>query len=259
MNPIFDPGTSGAPQFVPGTNPQLFDDSPRVRGGDPGTVGGGGGQLAQTPGTGSPPATAGGESRRVSRESTGGGGSRPDATPFGWLGNANAQHWAAPSWYTPPPAVKPTGWEASNYAAAAAWDPAMHPGRSRPQPTPYRAGHVTPAGMDWTRYANAGNMGMSAPGSRTATGNLANYPADTMDMPWMADPSVQWGGGQYGYLPIGYQAQNYNYYANTPNLAPWEQKYFQDTWTQNLDRNQPGFVNTNRLANDPNYGANLRG
>ena len=103
----------------------------------------------------------------------------PTLTPGAWLGNANAQHWAAPSWYTPPPAIKPTGWEASNYAAAAAWDPAMHPGRSRPQPTSYRAGHVTPAGMDWTRYANAGNMGMSAPGSRTATGNLANYPADT--------------------------------------------------------------------------------
>ena len=67
MNPIFDPGTSGAPQFVPGTNPQLFGEQlASTGGGDPGTVGGG--QVPQTPGTGSPPAMAGGVSRRVSSQ-----------------------------------------------------------------------------------------------------------------------------------------------------------------------------------------------
>jgi hypothetical protein len=254
MNPIFDPGTSSSPQFVPGTNPQLFAAPQSLGGGDPGTVGGGGGQLAQTPGT--TPATAGGSG--VPGQS-GGAGSRPSPTPAGWLGNTNAQHWAAPSWYTPPAAMKPTGWEASNFAAAAAWDPAMHPGRSRPQPTSYRAGHVTPAGFDWTRFANAGNMGASAPGSRSPTGNLANYPQDTTPYDWMADTSVQWGGGPGGYLPIGYQAQNYDYYRNTNNLAPWEQRYAADTWTQNYDPSQPGYFDTRRLANDPTYGANLRG
>jgi hypothetical protein len=102
-------------------------------------------------------------------------------------------------------------------------------------------------------------MGASAPGSRSPTGNLANYPQDTTPYDWMTDTRVQWGGGPGGYLPIGYQPQNYNYYANTQNLAPWEQRYFADTWTQNYDPNQPGYVDTQRLANDPTYGANLRG
>ena len=100
-----------------------------------------------------------------------------------------------------------------------------------------------------------GNMGNSPAGAQ------GRYqPVDSVgDYPWMTDTSTQWGGGPFGYLPINYQPQAYSYYQNTQNLAPWEQKYMQDTWTQNYDRNQPEFVNTNRLANDPNYGANLRG
>jgi hypothetical protein len=81
----------------------------------------------------------------------------------------------------------------------------------------------------------------------------------------MSDTSIQWGGGPHGYLPIGYQAQPFAYYASggggpshlqsngrwspqsTPNqLAPWEYKYMQDTWTQNFNPNEPGYINTRR-------------
>ena len=127
--------------------------------------------------------------------------------------------------------------------------------RGRPIPGWTNPNHQGPIGMDWSRYAMVGNMENSLVGAQ------GRYqPVDSVgDYPWMTDTSTQWGGGPFGYLPINYQPQAYSYYQNTQNLAPWEQKYMQDTWTQNYDRNQPGFVNTNRLANDPNYGANLRG
>ena len=110
--------------------------------------------------------------------------------------------------------------------------------------------------MDWSRYNAGGNMGNSAMGAQ------GNYrPVDAVgDYPWMTDQSTQWGGGPFGYLPINYQPQAFSYY-NQPgvNYAPWETKYANDTWTQNYNRDDPGFINTNRLANNPNYGANLRG
>jgi hypothetical protein len=166
---------------------------------------------------------------------------------------------------SPGPRPTPTGGQPyandpSNVAAMAAWDPAMHPGRRRPNQGVMRPTHQGAIGYDWNRYLQGGNIGQSAPGSRSPTGAM---PVDNVsDYPWMQDTSTQWGGGPFGYLPIGYQPQAYNYYSqNMPggHLAPWEEKYFQDTWTQNFDKDQPGFVNTGRLANNPNYGANLRG
>src|SRR4030095_1880868 len=115
------------------------------------------------------------------------------------------------------------------------------------------------------QFPGGGNIGNSAPGSRSPTGSLPEYPAgfNAAEYPWMSDTSIQWGGGPHGYLPIGYQAQPFAYYASggggpshlqsngrwspqsTPNqLAPWEYKYFQDTWTQNYDPNEPGYINT---------------
>lgn len=109
------------------------------------------------------------------------------------------------------------------------------------------------APAQYSQYYGGGNIGQSAPGSRSPTGNPANIPADAADYPWMQDQSIQWGGGPYGYLPIGYQPQNYDYYSQGNyggHLAPWEYKYWQDTWTQNYDPNQPGYINTR----DPNAG-----
>jgi hypothetical protein len=108
--------------------------------------------------------------------------------------------------------------------------------------------HQGAIGYDWSRYNQGGNLGMSAPGSRSPTGNPAFTSADPNYeyKPWMADTSVQWGGGPHGYLPIGYQGQDFSYYQNAQNLAPWEQQYMQDTWTQNFDPNSPtgGYINT---------------
>ena len=132
------------------------------------------------------------------------------------------------------------------------------------------------------RYYMGGNLGQSAPGSKSPTGNPVDpksqfgFQGDynqwrgamAQENPWMEDTSVQWGGGPSGYLPIGYQAQPYSHYqasaggnvaqgpwAQAANgrwrpsggyaqLAPWEQKYAQDTWTQNYDPQQPGYINT---------------
>jgi len=230
MNPIFDPGTSGAPQFVPGTNPSLF-------GGDPGTVGGGGGgQVPQTPGT--TPATAGGglvPNQFAARDQSHLGLQRPTPTGGG----------AAPS-----------GWNYQNLNALQNWDPAMHPGRRRPTPSIPGAGHQGPAGMDWSRYNAGGNMGNSAMGAQ------GNYrPVDAIgDYPWMTDKSTQWGGGPFGYLPINYVAQPFSYYNQAGvNYAPWETKYANDTWTQNYNRDDPGFINTQRGSRNPDYYNTLRG
>ena len=207
MNPIFDPGTSGAPQFVPGTNPSLF-------GGDPGTVGGGGGGA------------------------TAGGGGVPnqyaarDQTSLGLPGLPRP---------TPAPGGQQYAYDPSNLAAMAAWNPAAHPGRRAPTVGSYRPSHQGPAGMDWSRYNAGGNMGNSAMGAQ------GNYrPVDAVgDYPWMTDQSTQWGGGPFGYLPINYQPQNFGYY-NQPgvNYAPWETKYATDTFTQNYAPQQPGYINT---------------
>ena len=116
--------------------------------------------------------------------------------------------------------------------------------------------HQGAIGYDWNRYAQGGNLGTSRTSDRTPTGNLATYPGgfNAAEYPWMSDTSVNWGGGPFGYLPIGYQAQDYRYYQNNmQNLAPWEQKYFNDTWTQNYDKDQPGFINTQRTSRYPDY------
>jgi len=239
MNPIFDPGTSGPPQFAPGTNPSLFTGLAST-GGDPGTVGGNNGQLAQTPGT----------------NTATGGGSVPQEQ-FA-LRDQSTLGKQTPGMDRPVPGggAAPSGWNWANLNALQNWDPAMHPGRRRPTPSIPGAGHQGPAGMDWSRYNMGGNMGNSAMGAQ------GNYrPVDSVgDYPWMTDKSTQWGGGPFGYLPINYQPQAFSYY-NQPgvNYAPWETKYANDTWTQNYNRDDPGFINTNRLANNPNYGANLRG
>jgi hypothetical protein len=128
-------------------------------------------------------------------------------------------------------------------------------------------------------YFAGGNVGQSAPGAKSPTGNPAQYPADfnAAEYPWMADQSIQWGGGPFGYLPIGYQPKSYDYYSQhmtqlarprqgaqnragiplqNPGayapLAPWEQRYFQDTWTQNYDPNAPGYIDTGHPENWPN-------
>ncbi len=116
--------------------------------------------------------------------------------------------------------------------------------------------HLGAIGTDYSRYAMGGNIGNSLAGAK------GNYqPVDSVgDYAWMQDPSIQWGGGPFGYLPINYQPQSYDYYSTNMNqLAPWEYKYFNDTFTQNYDPSQPGYVDTQRAANDPNYRANLRG
>jgi hypothetical protein len=132
--------------------------------------------------------------------------------------------------------------------------------RGRPIPGWTNPNHQGAIGTDYSRYAMGGNIGNSAPGSRSPTGAM---PVDHAgDYPWMSDSSIQWGGGPYGYLPIGYQPQSFNYYSQNDlggHLAPWEYKYWKDTWTQNLDKDQPGFVNTQRGSRDPNYYGNLRG
>jgi hypothetical protein len=128
-------------------------------------------------------------------------------------------------------------------------------------------------------YFAGGNIGQSATGAKSPTGNPAQYPADfnANEYPWMADQSIQWGGGPFGYLPIGYQPKSYDYYSQHMTqlarprqgaqnragiplqdpgayapLAPWEQRYFQDTWTQNYDPNQPGYIDTGHPENWPN-------
>jgi hypothetical protein len=119
--------------------------------------------------------------------------------------------------------------------------------RGRPIPGWTNPNHLGAIGYDWNRYAQGGNLGTSRDSNRTPTGNLATYPAEfnAAEYPWMSDTSVNWGGGPFGYLPIGYQAQNADYYQqNMQNLAPWEQKYYTDTFTQNYDPNAPGYINT---------------
>ena len=137
----------------------------------------------------------------------------------------------------------------------------MHPGRSRPTEHVYRPGHqvAQPFGLgwDWSKYAMGGNLGNSQAGAR---GHYEPVAADpTGYHPWMADTSIQWGGGPGGYLPIDYQPQSYAYYQSGAQLAPWEGQYAKDTWTQNFDKNAPGFVNTQRGSRDPDYYNTLRG
>jgi hypothetical protein len=251
MNPAFS-GDPLRPNTTPGlaTSLMSLDVDPGLSGG-----GGGGGGGAIDPTTG---ATTGG---------TGGTGGSPTVARPG----SNA-----PSWYTPPPMVARPG-DPNRAAYIANWDPNAPQNVGRRRPAADRERGPIASGFDWTRFANTGNLGGSdphlakfsdpawhppgEPGSTAAQGvSYDDWRASmAQENPWMADTSVIWGGGSGGYLPIDYQAQNYRYYQNTPNLAPWEQKYMQDTWTQNYDRNQPGFVNTNRLDNDPNDAANLRG
>jgi hypothetical protein len=106
-----------------------------------------------------------------------------------------------------------------------------------------------PTGLD--RYFGSGNIGQSQAGS---TGPFRYNPVPTdnnNDYPWMQDQSIQWGGGPHGYLPLDYQPQNFDYYAQGnygSHLAPWEYKYWKDTWTQNYDPNAPGFANTRNPA-----------
>ena len=134
------------------------------------------------------------------------------------------------------------------------------------------------------RYYGGGNIGQSAPGSKSPTGNPVDPKGlfgfqgtydqwraeQAKENPWMEDTSIQWGGGPSGYLPIGYQAQPLSYYqqadaggnvAQGPftqqgahgrwrpsggyaQMAPWEQRYAADTWTQNFAPGEPGYINT---------------
>ena len=156
-------------------------------------------------------------------------------------------------------------------------DPNVLP--NSPQANP---GNAT-AGMSALRrpgYFAGGNVGNSAPGSNSPTGNPPIFPAgfNSAEYPWTQDTSVQWGGGPGGYLPIGYQPQSFGYYAQADQggnvaqgpysvqgangrwrpvggyaqMAPWEQRYARDTWTQNYDPNQPGYINTRNPGNYPN-------
>lgn len=175
-------------------------------------------------------------------------------TPFGM-----------PSWWHQPAPTAPTGPTASNQAAMAAWDPAAHPGRRAPtMPGWTNPNHQGAIGFDWSRYNQGGNLGNSNPAlakysdpAWTPPGEQESFSGRgvtyndwraqmAQENPWMSDTNVVWGGGSQGYLPIDYQAQNYNYYQNAQNLAPWEQRYMQDTWTQNFDPNSPsgGYINT---------------
>jgi len=113
-----------------------------------------------------------------------------------------------------------------------------------PSPAPAPTGNWTPPSQ-YSRYFGGGNIGQSAPGSRSTTGAM---PVDNVgEYPWMQDQSIQWGGGPFGYLPIGYVPQNFDYYSQGNyggHLAPWEYKYMQDTFTQNYNPNDPGYINT---------------
>jgi len=261
MNPIFDPGTSGAPQFVPGNNPGLYTGLAST-GGDPGTVGGGPGQLAQTPGT---PAGGSGvpEADQQHLASPGGPSTRPAPT-------GGQQQLGAPSWYTPPPMVARPG-NPARAAYIANWDPNAPQNTGRRRPAPDRARGPIQSPYDWSRYTNFGGIGNSnpalaqfsdpawhpaaQPGANAAQGQTYDQWRQEMAAthPWMNDTSVMWGGGSQGYLPINYQPHDIRYYMNTPNLAPWEGAYFGDTWTQNIQPDKPGYWDPQRVQNDPSY------
>ena len=198
MNPIFDPGTSGAPQFVPGTSPQLFSAQlASTGGGDPGTVGGGGGWRWKASWRHGNPGESAGPAISPTQQQLAAAPARPLGGQFG--GSANASNH-------------------SRRRSLGSRD-ALREGVGRHPGLVIARNHQGAIGTDYSRYAMGGNIGNSAAGAQ------GRYqPVDSVgDYPWMQDQNIQWGGGPFGYLPINYQPQAADYYSTNQNqLAPWE-------------------------------------